>query len=129
MSDDVLALVLGGDLAASGVNRFRDTAPFDAVLPSGVPDGVKPTVTRAIGLLELIAAGMLVARRTRPAGAWLSILALVGVAPSNLAAARLGGYPGLSGIPGSPAVSWLRVGLQPVAIAMVCGLTRPPAGG
>jgi uncharacterized membrane protein len=119
------AWVLGLDMAASGVARLRTAAPFDALLPSRLPAAWRSTITRTIGVLELVSFVLLVVPRHRPTGARLTGALLALILPANLAAARRGGYPGLEGWAGSTAATWLRVVLHPAAMWLSWRLARP----
>ncbi len=68
------------------------------------------------GILEIVAAGLLLAPRTRRWGALLTMAILVAVYPANIQMALDGGRPGGGWYAGSTLMLWLRLPVQPLLV-------------
>lgn len=127
-----LDLLLAVDLIASGANRILDPEPFVAVSASrrsGVVLRHDRVMARAVGAIELLSGVALLPSRSRRPAAAVAAVVLIALVPDNLRAARMGGYPGMSGPAGSRTASWSRIVLGPVlALAAArTALTGPAA--
>lgn len=71
-------------LAGAGVLHFVQPRFFDDLVPDALP-GSSRWWTYASGVAELVAAGLLVDRRTARTGAWAAFVVLLGVYPANIA--------------------------------------------
>jgi uncharacterized membrane protein len=68
------------------------------------------------GILEIVAALLLLAPRTRRWGALLTMAILVAVYPANIQMALDGGRPGGGWYAGSSLILWLRLPVQPLLV-------------
>lgn len=100
-----------GILGSAGVAHFVAPKFFDQIVPDWVP-GSKRFVTYASGAIELIAAILVLNRRTRRIGGWLALATFIGVYPANVQPALQGGMKGAPPPFDSPAVAWARLPLQ-----------------
>ena len=102
---------LVGILGGAGAMHFVNPQFFDQIVPKWMPGSVR-TVTYVSGVVELVAAALVLNPRTRRLGALVSLLTFVGVSPANIQAALDGGMKGLDPPMDSAAVAWIRVPLQ-----------------
>jgi len=104
------AFALAAAMAAAGLSHFLVPRSYEQIVPHVL--GAPGAWVRASGGVELGCAVLLVCRRTRRIGGWLTAAVLVAVFPANVQMARDGGLAG-HGFPlGSPVVAWLRLPLQ-----------------
>jgi uncharacterized membrane protein len=102
---------LAGVLLAAGLTHMVRPGFYDPIVPRVLP-GAARAWTYCSGAAELgVAVGLLVPRLRRPAALAAAVL-FVAVFPANLQMALDGGYPGASGVLGSPALAWARLPLQ-----------------
>lgn len=113
-----LAALMGG----AGVLHFAMSKPYESIVPPWI--GHERAMVYASGVVELVCAGLLVKRRTAKAGAWLTLLTLVGVYPANIQMALDAGTPkDLKGWG-----SWLRLPLQLPLFVWAYKHARPAGG-
>lgn len=122
------ALPLAGILLTAGTLHFITPRPFDAIMPSAVPEPAHRPLTYLSGAAEIGVAGLLLSPRTRRLGGWLASALLLAVWPANIEAALNGGYRGLSGFAGTASAAWLRVPLQIPLIAWGIWVARREGG-
>jgi len=102
-------------MAAAGVSHFLAARSYQQIVPHVL--GAPGAWVRVSGGVELGCAVLLVFRRTRCFGGWLTAGVLVAVFPANVQMALDGGLAG-KGFPlGSPVVAWLRLPLQVPLVA------------
>lgn len=102
---------LAGVLLVAGVTHMVRPGFYDPIVPRALP-GAARAWTYGSGLAELgVAAALLVPALRRPAALAAAVL-FVAVFPANVQMALDGGYPGGSGVLGSPALAWARLPLQ-----------------
>jgi len=109
------ALALAATMAASGVSHFLAPEPYEQIVPHFL--GSAGLWVRLSGAAELGCAVLLLFRRTRVVGGWLTAGVLVAVFPANLQMALDGGLAGRPFPLGSPVVAWLRLPFQAPLVA------------
>ncbi len=109
------ALALAATMAASGVSHFVAPEPYEQIVPHFL--GSAGLWVRLSGAAELGCAVLLLFRRTRVVGGWLTAGVLVAVFPANLQMALDGGLAGRPFPLGSPVVAWLRLPFQVPLVA------------
>jgi len=109
------AFALAATMAASGVAHFLVPGPYEQIVPHFM--GVPGLWVRLSGGAELGCAVLLLFRRTRCLGGWLTAGVLVAVFPANVQMALDGGLAGRPFPLGSPVVAWLRLPLQVPLVA------------
>lgn len=111
--------LLAGVFAATGLLHFLRPQTYEQIVPDYLP--AHHAIVLASGGAEIAGALAVVPDRTRRlAGIWLAAL-LVAVFPANLhMALHPDRYPSLP-----PALLWLRLPLQPLAIWWALRATRP----
>jgi uncharacterized membrane protein len=115
-----LAMLLG----VAGVAHFIATPTYALIVPRVLP---APRVWVLVsGAAELGCAGLLLAPRTRRAGAWCTLALLLGVWPANMQMALNGGIAGHGRLLGDPLAAWVRVPLQIPLCYWAYRLTRSP---
>ena len=102
-----MVAVMGG----AGISHFVKPDFYDAIVPRWLP-GKARTWTYASGAVELACVALLVPRRTRRIGGWLTFATVLGVWPANWQAAFDGGMPQASPPMNTAAAAWLRLPLQ-----------------
>jgi len=120
------ALALAAAMAASGISHFLMPEPYEQIVPHFL--GSAGLWVRLSGGAELGCAVLLLFRRTRSLGGWLTAGVLVAVFPANVQMALDGGLAGRSFPLGSPVVAWLRLPLQLPLVAWARSValrTRP----
>jgi len=118
MSVAGLALLLIG----SGALHLRKPELYTPIVPRAL--GNAGFFVFWSGILELVAAVLLLLPRTRRFGALLVAGILVGVFPANVQMALDGGRPGGGWYAGSTLVLWLRLLLQPLLVWWAWGFFR-----
>lgn len=78
------------------------------------------------GILEIVAAVLLLVPRTRRWGALLTVAILVAVYPANIQMALDGGEPGGGWYAGSSLMLWLRLPVQPLLVWWAWTFYRNP---
>ncbi|MDQ6798678.1 MAG: hypothetical protein M3011_11805 [Actinomycetota bacterium] len=109
------ALALAAAMAASGISHFLAPRPYEQIVPHFL--GSAGLWVRLSGGAEIGCAVLLLFRRTRSLGGWLSAGLLVAVFPANVQMALDGGLAGRGFPLGSPVVAWLRLPLQVPLVA------------
>jgi uncharacterized membrane protein len=102
-----MAAVMGG----AGVTHFVSPGFYEPIVPRPLDRNARFWVY-ASGVVELTCAVLLLRRRTRRLGGWLTVAALLGVYPANIQAALDGGMKEAKPPMDSPAAAWLRLPLQ-----------------
>jgi uncharacterized membrane protein len=82
------ATAMGAMLVGMGVLHFVAPKPFDAIVPAELP-GSQRLYTYASGVAEVATGGLLLAPKTRRAGALAAIALYVSVFPANVNMVRL----------------------------------------
>ncbi|MBW3590765.1 MAG: DoxX family protein [Actinobacteria bacterium] len=116
-------------LAGSGVLHLVKPEPYERIVPRAL--GHEEFFVLASGIVELVAALLLVVPRTRRWGGALTAALLVAVFPANVSMALDGPDPDGGFFTGSALMLWLRLPLQPVLIWWAWSLVRTgaqPAG-
>jgi len=109
------ALALAATMAVSGISHFLVPRPYEQIVPHVL--GSPGLWVRLSGGAELGCAVLLLFRRTRSLGGWMTAGLLIAVFPANVQMALDGGLAG-KGFPlGSPVVAWLRLPLQVPLVA------------
>ncbi len=103
-------LPLAALMAGSGIYHLVAPEFYERIVPR--PLGHARFYVYASGVVEVLAAVLLAAPRTRRAGGWVCAALLVAVFPANVQMALDGGARGASGIVGSSAAAWFRLPLQ-----------------
>jgi uncharacterized membrane protein len=80
-------------MGGAGITHFVAPQLYDPMVLRVLP-GKPRTWVYASGAIELACAGLLLSRRTRRLGGWLSFATLLGVFPANIQAALDGGIEG-----------------------------------
>ncbi|ATG52915.1 hypothetical protein CFK38_16340 [Brachybacterium vulturis] len=106
-------------LGAAGVLHLTRPAPFDSIVPPGLP-GPARVYTCASGAAELVVAGLLVPPRTRRLGGLAACALLVAVFPANVQMA----YDWRHARPRKRVIALARLPLQGVLIAQARHVTR-----
>jgi uncharacterized membrane protein len=102
---------LAGLLFVTGTTHMLRPSFFDPIVPRLLP-GAARAWTYGSGMAELgVAAALLVPALHRRAALAAAVL-FVAVFPGNVQMALDGGYPGASGLLGSPLLAWARLPLQ-----------------
>jgi len=116
-------LLLAAVMVGAGALHFISPGTYQPLIPPqlGPP---RPWVYGS-GVVEMGAGALLAVPRTRRLGGWAIALVLLAVWPGNWKMAIDGGYPGASGLAGSPVASWIRVPLQIPLILWALSYTRP----
>ncbi len=109
------AFALAAAMAASGVGHFLAPEPYEQIVPHFL--GSAGLWVRFSGAAELGCAALLLFRRTRVLGGWLTAGVLVAVFPANVQMALDGGLAGRPFPLGSPVVAWLRLPFQVPMVA------------
>jgi len=118
------ALLLAATMAASGIGHFLVPKTYAQIVPRilDAPD----FWVRMSGVAEMGCAALLLCRRTRALGGWLTAGVLVAVFPANVQMALDGGLAG-KGFPlGSPLVAWLRLPFQVPLVVWAVAVARRP---
>src|SRR5262245_53701257 len=102
---------LAGLLLVTGLTHMLRPSFYDPIVPRMLP-GAARAWTYGSGVVELgVAAALLVPGLRRRAALAAAVL-FVAIFPANVQMAIDGGYPGASGVLGSPALAWARLPLQ-----------------
>ena len=102
---------LAGLLLLTGTTHMLRPALYDPIVPRVLPGEARAWIY-ASGVAELaVGAALLVPRLHRRAALAAAVLFVV-VFPGNVQMALDGGYPGASGLLGSPLLAWARLPLQ-----------------
>ncbi len=109
------AVALAATMAASGISHFIVPGSYEQIVPGFL--GAPGLWVGLSGVAELGCAALLLFRRTRCLGGWLTAGLLVAVFPANVQMAFDGGIAGKSFPLGSPVVAWLRLPLQVPLVA------------
>jgi uncharacterized membrane protein len=104
--------LLAALLTATGLAHVALPDAFERIVPRWLP-GSPEHLNQLATAAELGSAALLATPRTARAGGALAFATLAGVWIANVQAAVDGGYRGLPGRLGGPAVAWARVPLQP----------------
>lgn len=115
-------------LGSAGIAHFVVPRFFDQIVPDWVP-GSKRFVTYASGAVEVLAAVLVLNRRTRRLGGWLALATFAGVYPANVQAALDGGMKGAPPPWDSPAAAWARLPLQLPMFWLAWKVIRSHANG
>lgn len=107
-------------LGTAGVTHFVSPGFYDPIVPRPLDRNARFWVY-ASGVVELTCAALLLRRRTRRIGGWLSVATLLGVYPANIQAALDGGMKDAKPPMDSAAAAWLRLPLQ---FPMIFGALR-----
>jgi uncharacterized membrane protein len=102
-----MVMVMGG----AGVTHFTNPEFYDAIVPRWMP-GSKRFWVQASGVMELTCTALMIPRRTRRLGGWLTVATLLAVYPANIQVALDGGVEGAEGPLNTPVAAWLRLPLQ-----------------
>jgi len=116
------AFALAVAMAASGFGHFLVPEPYEQIVPHFL--GSPGLWVRLSGGAEVGCAVLLLFRRTRWLGGWLTVGVLVAVFPANVQMALDGGLAGRPFPLGSPAVAWLRLPLQVPLVAWARAVAR-----
>ncbi len=121
-TDVALRYGLAGLMTFTGLDHFRNPAPYVRIVPPALP---APRALVAIsGLFEILGGLGLLVPQTRRFSAWGLITLLVAVYPANLYMATAGVSP----MPGAHVprwISWARLPFQAVLVAWAERFTRP----
>jgi uncharacterized membrane protein len=101
-----MVAVMGG----AGVTHFTNPDFYEAIVPRWLP-GTKRFWVQASGVAELACTALLIPRRTRRIGGWLTLATLISVYPANIQVALDGGMPE-EGPLNSAAAAWVRLPFQ-----------------
>ena len=102
-----MAAIIGG----AGVTHFVTPHFYEPIVPRPLDKNARFWVY-ASGVVELACAALLLNRRTRRFGGWLTFATVLGVYPANLQAALDGGMKHAKPPMDSAAAAWLRLPLQ-----------------
>jgi uncharacterized membrane protein len=102
-----MVMIMGG----AGVTHFTNPGFYEAIVPKWAP-GSKRFWVQASGVAELACTVLLIPRRTRRLGGWLTAGTLLTVWTANIQVALDGGMPDGEGPLNSAAAAWLRVPMQ-----------------
>jgi len=113
---------LAAVMAVGGAMHFVATDEYASTVPGFLP--WKTGLVYVSGVVEVACGVALIPRRTRIAGAWLTMLVLVLIFPANIKMAFDGPRPD-AGLPfNSPTALWLRLPLQGLLIAWAYSFTK-----
>jgi uncharacterized membrane protein len=117
--------LLSGFFVAMGLAHFVFPAPFEAMIPPGLP--LRGLAVMISGVAEIVFGVLLMVPRCSKYAAWGIIATLIAVYPANIYHAASGGlaHPDLPPSFASPAVAWIRLPFQFVFIAWAWTYTRP----
>lgn len=102
--------------------HFLATGSYLEAVPRFLP--LRREIVYASGVVEILCGLSLISRRSRSAGAWLTMIVLLLIFPANVQMALDGPRPG-SGFPfNSAAALWLRLPLQVLFIAWAYSFTK-----
>ena len=118
-----MVMIMGG----AGVTHFTNPGFYEAIVPSWLP-GSKRFWVQASGVAELACTALLIPRRTRRAGGWLTAATLLSVWPANIQVAIDGGVEDAEGPLNSATAAWLRLPLQLPMIFDAVKIARHPGG-
>lgn len=102
---------LAGLLLVTGATHMLGPALYDPIVPRALP-GPARAWTYGSGVAELGVAAALLVPALRRRAALAAAAMFVAIFPANLQMALDGGYPGASGLLGSPVLAWARLPLQ-----------------
>ena len=111
-------------MAGSGILHLRKPELYLPIVPR-ILGNPEPYVFWS-GVLEILAAMLLIVPATRRLAGLLTVAILLGVFPANVQMALDGPQPGAGWFAGSPALLWLRLPLQPVLIYWAWTFARNP---
>ncbi|MGA0220422.1 MAG: hypothetical protein ACO3V0_08925 [Ilumatobacteraceae bacterium] len=114
------AIALGAFLGVAGVTHFTNPAFFDAIVPPWLPPSER-FWTSLSGIAELIVAAMLLRPQWRRRGAFAAVALLIAVYPANLYMT----WDWRDRAVGDQIVSWVRLPLQFVLIAIALSIAGP----
>lgn len=123
---DAVAVVMGIAITLAGITHFTNPGFFDEIVPPWLPPSER-FWTIVSGIAEVVIGPALIWRRTRRGAAIATVVLLVAVYPANLYMT----WDWRDRPAGDRAVSWLRLPLQFVFIAlavMVARAQRQPGG-
>ncbi len=119
-------LAFAAFMGTAGVLHFVVPETYASIVPGVF--GRPRALVAVTGVAEIVAAGLLISRRTQRAGAWLSMGLLVAVFPANVKMALDGGLEGYGFPLGSPVVAWLRLPLQVPLVVWAWRVARRGSG-
>jgi len=109
-------------MTAGGLMHFVAPDAYIAVVPRALP--WRRELVYLSGAAEVACGLALIPRRTRAAGAWLTVAVLVLIFPANISMAIEGPRPGSDSPFNSATALWLRLPLQGVFIALAYSFTK-----
>jgi uncharacterized membrane protein len=115
-----MVMIMGG----AGVTHFTNPTFYDEIVPSWAP-GPKRVWVQASGVVELACTALLIPKRTRRLGGWLTVATLLSVWTANIQVALDGGVEG-DGPLKSKAAAWIRVPFQIPMIIDAVKIARNP---
>lgn len=115
-----LAVAFGVFLGAAGITHFTNPTFFDEIVPPWLPPSER-FWTYLSGVAELIVAAMLLLPRWRRRGAFAAVALLIAVYPANLYMT----WDWRDRPIGDQIVSWVRLPLQFVLIAIALSIAGP----
>lgn len=102
-------------MTVGGTMHFFATQSYVEAVPRFLP--LRRELVYGSGIVEILCGLSLIPRRTRPTGAWITVVVLALIFPANVQMALEGPRPG-SGFPfNSQAALWIRLPLQGLFIA------------
>jgi uncharacterized membrane protein len=114
----LFTIVFAGLFVASGVNHFRSSSFYVAIVPGYLP---RPLILVYLsGALEIVLGATLLVRRYKRLAAWGLVALLIAVFPANVQMAL---HPELYGS-WSPLLLWARLPLQILLVAWAWSYTR-----
>lgn len=116
---DRVAVVMGIAITLAGITHFTNPDFFDEIVPPWLPPSER-FWTIVSGVAEVVIGPALIWRRTRRAAGWATVVLLVAVYPANLYMT----WDWRDRPAGERAISWLRLPLQFVFIALAVTVAR-----
>jgi uncharacterized membrane protein len=110
LRDEARALGLVALLAGAGTTHFTTPGFYEPIVPRSL--GSARAWVLASGVVELVAAALVAAPRTRRFGGFVAAATFVAVFPANVKAAVDGGMAHLDPPMDSAAAAWLRLPVQ-----------------
>jgi uncharacterized membrane protein len=115
-----MVMIMGG----AGITHFTNPGFYDDIVPRWAP-GPKRVWVQASGVVELACTALLIPKRTRRLGGWLTVATLLSVWTANIQVALDGGMDG-DGPLESKAAAWIRVPFQIPMIIDAVKIARHP---
>jgi uncharacterized membrane protein len=115
-----MVVIMGG----AGITHFTNPSFYEEIVPSWAPAS-KQFWIQASGIAELACAALLIAKKTRRIGGWLTTATLLSVWTANIQVALDGGVEG-DGPLTSKTAAWIRVPFQIPMIIDAVKIARHP---